>query len=354
MYTNIKLHLINIIIMILIFTGCNRETANSRVSSTPRFITPYIFISQWGSKGNENGQFNTLVDIAVTSKSEVYIIDHKIISTLYNTNQVESYRIQKFDSNGKFIKKWGNKCKITGKMDIPEHIAIDSKDYVYVTNSGNGCIQKFDSNGKFIKKWGGFRQIIKNIPFGIPYGVGIDFNGYIYVTNMFSSFKRSNGGAWISKYDNNGNFITKWEEEFDIAFLGDITIDRSGYIYVVASCFSYYGFEEASIIYKLNKSGQIITNLYPDQGKQEVYESPLDITTDLQDNILIANVKINKIELFDPNGAFIITFGTEGDGDGQFKNPRGIAIDSKGNLYIADTGNYRIQKFKPNPEFKSK
>ena len=353
MYKNIKLHLINILIMTFLFTGCNKETASSRVSSEPRFFSPYIFISQFGSKGNENGELNTLVDIDVTSKNEVCVIDYKIISS-----KVESYHIQKFDSNGKFIKEWGNKCNTNGRRDLPEHIAIDSKDNIYLTNSGNGCIEKFNSSGNFIKKFGGFEQILKNnIPIGIPDGVGIDFNGYIYTTNEFMPIRNA-GRPWIDKYDSNGNFITKWE--MNVSLLGDIIIDKSGYIYVVATFFELCGCcGKESFIYKLNSSGEIITTFFIEQGEEGEWdshynESSLDITTDLHGNILIANTKSNRIELFDPNGTFIIPIGTEGDKTGQFKNPRGITIDSKGNLYVADSGNYRIQKFKPNPKFKSK
>lgn len=35
-------------------------------------------------------------------------------------------------------------------------------------------------------------------------------------------------------------------------------------------------------------------------------------------------------------------YGKEGDGEGQFQNPRGIAADEQGNVYVADTGNHRV------------
>jgi DNA-binding beta-propeller fold protein YncE len=51
---------------------------------------------------------------------------------------------------------------------------------------------------------------------------------------------------------------------------------------------------------------------------------------------------------------FVIKWGQEGSGDGQFINPFGVATDSSGNVYVADTYNHRIQKFSSNGVFLTK
>src|SRR5919198_6325441 len=45
---------------------------------------------------------------------------------------------------------------------------------------------------------------------------------------------------------------------------------------------------------------------------------------------------------------FLLSWGTEGLGPGQFENPRGIAVDGAGNVYVAESGNTRVQKFDSN------
>ena len=63
-------------------------------------------------------------------------------------------RILKFDSNGKFITKWGSYGEGSTQFNSPSGISIDSKDNIYVADTDNDRILKFDSNGKFITKWG--------------------------------------------------------------------------------------------------------------------------------------------------------------------------------------------------------
>lgn len=52
-----------------------------------------------------------------------------------------------------------------------------------------------------------------------------------------------------------------------------------------------------------------------------------------------------RIQVFDTNGNFSTTFGTSGNGDGQFSKPEHVNIDSSGNVYVVDRGNQRMQVF---------
>ena len=52
-------------------------------------------------------------------------------------------RIQKFDSNGTFITKWGSEGSDDGQFDGPKGIAIDSLVKVYVTDEGNNRVEVF-------------------------------------------------------------------------------------------------------------------------------------------------------------------------------------------------------------------
>ena len=54
------------------------------------------------------------------------------------------------------------------------------------------------------------------------------------------------------------------------------------------------------------------------------------------------------------SAVFISKWGTQGTGDGQFRDPEGVAVASDGSVYVADSDNNRIQKFTSDGVFVSK
>jgi hypothetical protein len=62
----------------------------------------------------------------------------------------------------------------------------------------------------------------------------------------------------------------------------------------------------------------------------------------------VADAGNDRIQKFDGSGNFLLAWGSEGSGNGQFNLPHGVAVDAAGNLYVADNFNHRIQKFTTN------
>jgi len=77
-------------------------------------------------------------------------------------------------------------------------------------------------------------------------------------------------------------------------------------------------------------------------------------TTDSTGNILVCDAGNNRIQIFDSEGKFISKFGSKGNGNGQFDKPWGITINSKGNIIVSEFNNNRIQIFDSNGKFISK
>jgi DNA-binding beta-propeller fold protein YncE len=63
-------------------------------------------------------------------------------------------------------------------------------------------------------------------------------------------------------------------------------------------------------------------------------------------NIVVGDRGSNRLQIFDPTGAYLSQFGTFGAGKGQFNVPGGVAIDpTTHNIVVADINNNRVQIF---------
>jgi sugar lactone lactonase YvrE len=72
--------------------------------------------------------------------------------------------------------------------------------------------------------------------------------------------------------------------------------------------------------------------------------NPDDVAVDAAGNIFVVDSFHNRVQKFDPNGAYLLQWGSQGTGNGQFSVPRCIAV--RGDLvYVCDSFNHRIQRF---------
>ena len=103
---------------------------------------------KFGAKGAGDGQFEPLPGITIDASKNIYVAD--------TTNG----RIQKFDTDGKFLAKYGETGSgssddaAEGKMNNPAVTAVDASHNVYVLDVGNNRVQKFSNEGKFLLQFG--------------------------------------------------------------------------------------------------------------------------------------------------------------------------------------------------------
>ena len=293
------------------------------------------FITKWGGWGSGDGQFKYISDIAVDSNGNVYVADSG------------NKRIQKFDSDGNFITKWGSGGSGDGQFSFNTRndfsrglgITVDSNGNVYVADIENVRIQKFDSDGNFITKWGS--EGSGDGQFGRPRGISVDSQGNVYVADSVDDR--------IQKFDSNGNFITKWGSEgsgdgqFDKP--SGIAVDSNGNVYVADS-----GNDR---IQKFDSDGNFITKWFGIGSVSGQARWPRGIAVDGNGKVYVS-IGAFSIQKFDSDGNFITKWGSEGSGDGQFNFPTDIAVDSSNNVYVADNANDRIQKFDSDGNFITK
>lgn len=81
------------------------------------------------------------------------------------------------------------------------------------------------------------------------------------------------------------------------------------------------------------------------------FRNPTGVAIDSEGKIYVLDYIRQNIQKFSANGDYIRTIGSSGDGDGQFLAPRGIFIDSENNIYVADSSRSDVQKFDSNGDF---
>ncbi len=78
------------------------------------------------------------------------------------------------------------------------------------------------------------------------------------------------------------------------------------------------------------------------------FKAPSGLAIDKHDNVYLCEIGNDRVQVFDKAGNFLTMWGQKGAGDGEFGNLHGIIVDHEtGWVYVADTANDRIQVFKP-------
>lgn len=88
----------------------------------------------------EDGRFRQPTDMAWDAQGNTFIADGYVNS-----------RVAKFDKNGVPIKSWGERGAGPGQFNTVHNIGVDARGNVYVADRGNRRIQVFDGDGGFLR-----------------------------------------------------------------------------------------------------------------------------------------------------------------------------------------------------------
>ena len=72
---------------------------------------------------------------------------------------------------------------------------------------------------------------------------------------------------------------------------------------------------------------------------------PNGVAVDEKGNILVADSRNHRIQVFSSSGTFLTKFGIKGTHPGEFDQPSGICISPEGTIIVVDSGNNCVQIF---------
>jgi hypothetical protein len=211
-------------------------------------------------------------------------------------------------------------------------------------------------------------------------GVATDSKGNVYVytrtghptITLGGARAFAHGGSRLFQFDRNGRYTREIGKDlYGFMFAQQVRVDKDDNIWAVDQL--------TNMIIKFDPQGRVALLLGrkaegtpiptppapavppgmegqpPGSGQpRDVFNRPTDIAFDAQGNIFVADGQGNaRVAKFDKDGVFVKSWGSKGNGDGQFDVVRSIAVTADGDVYVADGGNnHRIQVFDNNGTYK--
>lgn len=130
------------------------------------------FLSQIGNNGQPGGllgQFYEPVGLAVSPDGSVYLTD------------TWNGRVQQFTSDLQAVHEWQVDAWIGTSIDNKPYVAVDSAGRVYVTDPEGYRVLIFDATGEYLGRFGRFGSDANS--FGLPNGIAIDAQDNIYIAD---------------------------------------------------------------------------------------------------------------------------------------------------------------------------
>ncbi len=108
-------------------------------------------------------------------------------------------------------------------------------------------------------------------------------------------------------------------------------------------------------VLRLGEEGEEYITTFGSHGEGEgQFIWPVSIALDKNTNVYVTDEWLHRVTKYNKGGEYVSHWGTHGSGDGELDRPAGIAIGQDETLYIVDSRNNRVQKFRPDGKFMGK
>ena len=105
-------------------------------------------VKSFGSKGSQNGQFNSPWGVDVDGEGRIIVAD------------THNHRIQVFHDDGSFIRSFGSKGSSTDQFHFPWGVVVDGDGNIVICDYRNHRIEVMDIEGNFNSMFWGVLVIV--------------------------------------------------------------------------------------------------------------------------------------------------------------------------------------------------
>ncbi|MFO7631657.1 MAG: TIGR03663 family protein [Caldilinea sp.] len=226
-----------------------------------------------------------------------------------------------------------------GQLFEPWGVAVDETGQIFVADTWNGRIQVFDAEGRFLRKWGSFATTNGELgePMALfgPRGLAIDLDGNLLVADTGNKriLNFTPAGELIKQIGGGGVIAGRFEEPTDV------TVDPTDGAILVADAWNgrIQRFRP-----DLEYTGEFAV---PGWAGREVFQKPY-LTAAADGSIYATDPATALVMVFDRDGNVRAAFGGPGTDSSHLGQPNGIAADLANRVVVVtDGGNNRVMVF---------
>ena len=276
---------------------------------------PRLFkhVLSFGKQGSAPGKFNSPFGLALNDKDEIAVTDSG------------NHRIQIFRADGTHLRSFGRQGNRKGQFNCPTGITLYNNNII-VSDSGNHRIQIFDDQGHYCDQFGEKGNL--NHQLDRPHGLSIDSDGNIIVADY------NNKSIKIFTLD--GQFLRRIGEEGSL--IHPVHCIQHGNYFIVSDNGNH-------CIKVFDKQGKFLYNFGMRGAGDGEFNSPHCLSVDKAGHQLVCDAQNGRVQVFKLNGEFITKFGAFGKEKGKFTMPISTALLSDGRIIVTELGNHRVLVF---------
>jgi DNA-binding beta-propeller fold protein YncE len=237
----------------------------------------------------------------------------------------------------------GDSFRIAGgpqrRLHLPNGIAVDAADNIYVADSERGLVLVYGPDGKFLRYIG---KRGDETLFHYPTAIAIDRDrGRLFLLDSprHLIFVLDLEGNVLQRVGRLGHAIGRFSGDaipLDLDYPTEIAI----------------GNNELVVVDSGNSRVRVMNLQYRPVAQFSIPASPgppiineVGLSVDLSGNVYVSTTRESRIRIYRRDGSLLRSFGHTGAEIGEFNSPTGLWIDGTSRLYVADTNNSRVQVF---------
>ena len=250
---------------------------------------------------------------------------------VYVTESDGTHLVRVYDRAGKQVGTL-QPPKSTGASHVPVYVAVDPiTSDVYVSDRPAQAVYVYDDKGAYRRTFkpggdlGGGWQ---------PLGLAFDKRGNLFVTDVSGKSHR------VLVFGRDGMLARTLGTGGGLTFPNGIAIDPQGTAYVSDS--------NNGRLVTFDSAGKLVVTINRGAGTGDL-GLPRGVAIDNTDRLYVVDTSAHLVKVYRvaaakvPSVKYMGSFGEEGQLDGTFEFPNGVATDTRSRIYVTDRENNRVQ-----------